>query len=130
VEQALILWSATRLIEQTWRVCGEDTLGFEPPSEKSNPWKGIIPVNPIMDQQLDQIVIRYLLTPLRDYILTKLHSRLESREKAKKHWFEIYLTMFVLLNNAETQLSMERQFAQRYGMSVCISGPLEPWPSL
>jgi hypothetical protein len=126
VEQALILWATTRLIEKTWRICGEDTLGIEPPLEKSNPWKGIIPVTPIMDQQLDQIVIRHVLTPLRDYVLKELSTRLGSRETAKKYFFEIYLTIFVLLNNAETQLSCEHQFAKRYGMSVSINCRLEP----
>jgi hypothetical protein len=120
VHQALILWSTTRLIERTWRICGKDTLGLEPVLDKSNPWCNIIPVTPIMDQQLDQIVIREVLTPLKIYILKELHSRMENREKAKRYWFEIFLTIFVLLNNVETQLSMERQFAQRYGMSVGI----------
>ena len=126
VEQALILWATTRLIEKTWRICGEDTLGIEPPSEESHPWKDIIPVTPIMDQQLDQIVIRHVLTPLRDYVLKELNTRLESRETAKKYFFEIYLAIFVLLNNAETQLSFEHQFAKRYGMSVSINCRLEP----
>lgn len=79
-----------------------------------------------MDQQLDQIVIRHVLIPLRDFVLKELNTRLESRETAKRHFFEIYLAIFVLLNNAETQLSMEHQFAKRYGMSVSINSPPEP----
>jgi len=118
VQAALRLWSTTRLTERAWRICGQETLGFEPPLDNSNPWKGIIPVNPIMDQQLDQIVIQHILTPLGKDVLAELHKKLESRKTAKKHWFEIYLTIFVLLSNAETQLLMERQFALRYGMSV------------
>jgi hypothetical protein len=79
-----------------------------------------------MNQQLDQIVIRYVMTPLRDYVLQELNTRLESRATAKKYFFEIYLAIFVLLSNAETQLSFEHQFAKRYGMSVSINCLLEP----
>lgn len=69
-----------------------------------------------MDQQLDQIVIQWILNPLKQSILASLKRLTEKR--AKENLFEIYLTTFILLNNSEVQLAHARQFAQRYGMSV------------
>lgn len=69
-----------------------------------------------MDQQLDQIVIQWILKPLKQSILADLKRLIQ--ERAKENWFEIYLTVFILLNNSEVQLAHSRQFAQRYGMSV------------
>ena len=115
VQKALELWVTNRMIERTWRLCGDDTLGLEPVSDKTSSWVDTVPVTPLMDQQLDQIVIQWLLKPMRKSILTNLKRLIE---KAKENWFEIYLTIFVLLHNSEVQLAHARQFAQRYGMSV------------
>lgn len=116
IQQALKLWTTSRLIERTWRLCGEDTLGLEPISDNLSPWVGIIPVTPLMDQQLDQTVIQWILEPLKQSILASL-KRL-TKERAKENIFEIYITTFILLNNSAVQLAHARQFAKRYGMSV------------
>lgn len=116
VQKALELWVTNRMIERTWRLCGDDTLGLEPVSDKTSPWADTVPVTPLMDQQLDQIVIQWLLKPLRKPILTNLKRFI--KEKAKENWFEIHLTIFILLHNSEVHLAHARQFAQRYGMSV------------
>ncbi|SLM34575.1 hypothetical protein LPUS_03411 [Lasallia pustulata] len=115
VQKALELWVTNRMIERTWRLCGDDTLGLEPVSDKTSPWADTVPVTPLMDQQLDQIVIQWLLKPLRKPILTNLKRFI--KEKAKENWFEIHLTIFILLHNSEVHLAHARQFAQRYGMS-------------
>ena len=119
INQVLFLWSATRLIEETWRICGEDTLGMEPVGDDS-PWAGIIPVTPVMDQQLDQMAIREVLNPLKKYILSALHARFQDAAKpprSKRNWLELFLVSFVLLHNCATQLGAEQRFAERYGMS-------------
>ena len=92
---------------------------MEPISDKTNPWNGIIPVTPIMDQQMDQIVIREILIPWRDALLRQLNQKIFDYEKRKENWSRIYLTMFILLNNTEVQLAHLLQFARRYGFSVC-----------
>ena len=119
MQTAICIWSTTRFIERTWRICGTETLGMEPISDKTNPWNGIIPVTPIMDQQMDQIVIREILIPWRDALLRQLNQKIFDYEKRKENWSRIYLTMFILLNNTEVQLAHLLQFARRYGFSVC-----------
>src|SRR6266487_1571374 len=88
VAQALDLWATCRMIEKSWGMCGEDTLGLTPIAEEGNPWKGKIPITPIMDTQLDQIIIQGFLVPLREKLLHEL------TEKVNVHlpdmWFEIY----------------------------------------
>ncbi len=121
VQDSLTLWSSSRFIERTWRLFGENTLGLSPVHDPLNPWNGIIPVTPIMDQQLDQIVIHTILVPLQNGLLRGLEKKVYGRKR--EDWFEIYLTIFILMSNTEWQLAHERQFAQRYGMSVCNGRP-------
>ncbi|RYP55596.1 hypothetical protein DL771_012350 [Monosporascus sp. 5C6A] len=77
----LSLWAATRLTERTWRVCAPDTFGFSPPTENDNPWKGIVPVTPIMDTQLDEIAIRALLVPLGNKVLQELDQQMKKNDR-------------------------------------------------
>ena len=118
VHQTLVLWSSTRIIEETWRICGEETLGMVP-AQGDVPWAGIIPVTPIMDQQLDQIVIHKVLKPVGNWVLRQLNVRFQkaAKQKTVDDWLEIFLTSFILLHNCATQLQAERAFAHRYGMS-------------
>src|SRR6266511_3934799 len=118
VNLALQLWSTTRLIEKTWTFCGTETLGMEPVTDVTNPWLGTVPVTPIMDQQLDQIVIRHFLVPLKNKLLVQLEKAVIDDTSVKRRWFEIFLVKFILLHNIEVQLAHSRQFAKRYGMTV------------
>jgi hypothetical protein len=121
LKRALDLWSAGRIIERLWRVCGDDKLGLDVIWDPANPWNGIIPIPPIMDPQLDQLVIQGYLIPLKNRLLQELQAKIN--KKSKEHFFEIYLTIFVLLSNAEQMLAHTRRFAKRFGMSVCGARP-------
>ena len=118
VKLALRLWSASRLIGRTWCLCGPERLDMDIVSDRTNPWYGMNPVTPIMDQQLDQIAIHRVLVPTRNSLLSQLQDAMNEDIEAKKRWLEIYLTSFVLLHNCSVQLAEERQFARRYGMLV------------
>ncbi|CAO2655441.1 Nn.00g105050.m01.CDS01 [Neocucurbitaria sp. VM-36] len=117
VNKALDIWAATRLIERTWKLCGDETLGIHPFNNRSDPWKGFVPVTPIMDQQLDQVVIREILVPRKIQLLNQLKEKVYTEDNRKLHAFEVYMTFFILINNAEVQIAAEREFAQRYGFS-------------
>lgn len=106
------------MIEKTWRICGEDKLGLEASTDPANPWNGIIPVTPIMDTQLDQIVIRDFLVPLRVFLLQELQEKI--RGYKRENWFSIFLTIFILLSNTESILAHSRRFSRRYGMGVSL----------
>lgn len=69
-----------------------------------------------MDTQLDQIVIKGILVPLRIELLQELQKKIS--EYGRANWFEIYLTIFILLSNTESILAHSREFARRYGMGV------------
>lgn len=101
VANAVRLWAATRVTERTWHISGENTLGLDPVSEAGNPWKDAIPVTPIMNTQLDALAIRGLLLPLRKQILTALKNKVI--KKSRKDWYEIYLTVFIIMCNIECE---------------------------
>nr|RBQ88733.1 hypothetical protein FVER53263_06550 [Fusarium verticillioides] len=104
VKDSLRLWAGSRLTELPWMICGEHTLGQIPVQDLECPRSGTIPIPPIMDTQMDHLVIKNIMTPLRQKILAGLQKKI--MENKRENWYEIYLTTFVLLSN------MERQFAQ------------------
>lgn len=114
VRKALDLFAANRIIERDWRICGAETLGMGVVDDPENPWFEKIPVTPIMDLQLDQIVIQSFLKPLRDPLLQELQVKIY--EARKENWFEIFLTISILLTNAERLLQHSRNNAKRYGV--------------
>lgn len=114
---ALRLWSFSRIIEQTWHICGSETLGLEKIPDPTNRWHGIIPVTPIMDTQLDQIVIQNLLVPLSRSLLHQLEDMVENHNRPDT-WFEIYLTSFILMTTTESAAIHSKNFSKRYGLPV------------
>ena len=116
IRRALKLWVGSRLIEQPWRVCGNDTFGMNVCLDMGSPYYGRIPVTPIMDFQLDNITIHYLLMPWKSRILKELQKKILGNRK--EDWLEVHLTMFILLNNVERQIKHDNWFARRYSLPV------------
>ena len=118
VHRALEAWVACRIIERSWVICGEETLGIpriHDPSD-SNPENGWIPITPTMDTQLDQIVIQDILGPLRNDVVQELKARIEVHHPHT--WFEIFLTISILLNCIEVGSAHGNRFAKSYGRPV------------
>ena len=144
IAQALDLCAASRIIERDWRFCGgeeEDIEGLGIPFVRGGgPWSETYPVTAMMDAQLDQIVIKKFLLPLRSSLLSRLEaamtgqsppSSLDSssggyagngneRERRAEvvqgdQWFSIFLTLAVLLSHAEWLLDHSRRNAVRMG---------------
>ncbi|KAK4660338.1 hypothetical protein QC762_118060 [Podospora pseudocomata] len=98
VSLALDTWVAARFIESHWRVFeGGEEIGAHPTAEAGHPYDGFIPVTPIMDTQLDNLVIADLLAPMREELLKRLKAKID--EKKRSNWLEIYLTLFVMMSN-------------------------------
>lgn len=116
IRRALKLWVGSRLIEQPWRVCGSDTFGMNVCLDAGSPYYGRVPVTPIMDFQLDNITIHYLLMPWKSRILKELQKKILGNRK--EDWLEVHLTMFILLNNVERQIKHDNWFAGRYSLTV------------
>lgn len=110
---------AARLIEKPWCICGLETLGMLPGSDKESPWYQKIPITPMMDTQLDQIVIKHILQPLRKEVLQMLQTKIERFHN--RDWFEIFAVIFILLNTIEKAVAHDHEFATMYGHVVSIS---------
>lgn len=72
----------------------------------------------MMDQQMDEIVIREFLVPQTSAFLKQLSERMLDENERRESWFDIFLSVFIILNNTEMKIAAEREFAQRYGFSV------------
>jgi len=118
VERALDLWAACRIIEGNWELCGVETPGIPQVEDTTGrkPWGGTIPITPIMETQLDQIMIQDILNPLRMDILQELSRKIEANEA--KFWLEIYLTIFTLLSSIEVSSAHNNYLAKRCGRPV------------
>lgn len=111
--KALKLLAVNRMIELDWVISGTETMGQSPVSDPDSPWHGKVPITPVMDTQLDQIVIQEFLNPLRTELLRHLQKKMYSKEKG--NWFEIFLVTFILCLNTEWLLRHSRMNAKRYG---------------
>ncbi len=70
----------------------------------------------MMDVQLDQVVIRDVLNPLRAKLLLRLNEMiLENRPET---WFDCYLSIYMLLSHAEWAAAHGNGFSKRHGMGV------------
>ncbi|KAK3071574.1 hypothetical protein LTR53_008382 [Teratosphaeriaceae sp. CCFEE 6253] len=117
---ALQFWAATRMIERTWLICGDDLLDMDPMKEsvgpcKRNPFVTAIPATPRMDTQLDQLAIGGILIPLERRLLGMLKHKALGKKRAD--WYEIYLASFIILNNTERVLHDVVDFTQGCGLT-------------
>lgn len=84
--------------------------------DPDSPYYFKIPVTPVMDTQIDQIVIKAILVPLRHSIQRRLRKLVEENDPI--NWFTIYLCTFIVLNNYELATVHDREFALRYSLPV------------
>lgn len=119
LERALKFWVCCRFIEEPWSIVGSETLGMTYDTNPSCPYSDRIPVPPIVDLQIDLVVINELLKPELKTILKMLKTMLESG-KPWTNWFEIYLAYFILLNNVELTMAHDAWFVKRNNLPVCV----------
>jgi len=91
-------------------------LGLEPTLEPGNPWNHKIPVTPIMDTQIDDLVIKGILIPLTVRFLNNLKDKID--EKKRENWLDIYLAIFIMMSNVEWILKDVVEYTDRHGMKV------------
>ena len=98
---------------------GPETLGMSRDANPNCPYFDRIPVPPIVDLQIDLVVINELLKPELKTILKMMKTMLES-SKAWTNWFEIYLACFILLNNVELTMAHDLWFVKRNNLQVRV----------
>ena len=119
VKMALTFWVAGRLIEEPWCIRGEETLGMTPDALPSSPYYSKIPVTPIMDFQIDNVVIHDHLKRLLQNIR---HSMREKIMPIKKEdWFDIHLTTFILLHHVDLTMRHDMDFAKQHNLAKRFS---------
>lgn len=114
VQQALDLLTATRIIERDWDISGPETLGISAMLDPLQNNQPKIPVTPVMDGQLDQMVTKSYLVPLRETLLANLQKTIYAGRK--EDWFSILLATFIYLTHIECLLQHSRRNAKRYGL--------------
>ncbi|KAF3046468.1 hypothetical protein E8E12_009812 [Didymella heteroderae] len=98
VVDAFNLWVASRFIESPWRIVhGAYQMGAEVTYEQNHRYHDFVPVTPIMDTQLDEIVIRDLLVPITTRFLKKLKAKIDERKP--EDWLEIHFAVFIMMSN-------------------------------
>jgi len=112
VQKALQFWVAGRFIEKPWAIVGDETLGMECDTNPRSPYHDFIPVTPIMDFTIDNITINRLLKEALNLIRKRLKEKTLPRKK--EDWFEIYLTVFILLNHVDLTMAHDIEFARRH----------------
>ena len=85
-------------------------------TDPDNIFFGRVPITPIMDTQLDQIVIQDTLIPLKQQVLKELQTKIFKKDRS--NWFELFITIFLLLNNIEIATAHDHEFAVLYGRYV------------
>jgi hypothetical protein len=90
---------------------------MSPHPNQNCPYHDRIPVPPIVDLQIDLIVINEILQPELKKALKMLKTILESNDPSS-NWFEIYLAYFILLHNVEMTMAHDRWLAKRYNLKV------------
>jgi len=87
------------------------------------PYHERVPVPPIVDLQIDLIVINDILQPELKKILKMLKIMLEGSDPWT-NWFEIYLAYFVLLHNVELTMAHDAWFVKRNSLKRKYSNRL------
>jgi hypothetical protein len=108
-----MLLAVNRMIEISWTFVGQEIPGLAIVEDPESPWFGQRPITPVMDTQLDQIIIQTFLTPLRTRMLEELQAKMI--EGRRKDQFEIFLTTFILQTNTALLLRHSRLNAIKCG---------------
>jgi hypothetical protein len=105
-------WVAGRLIEDDWSIKGDEKLGMELDPLPTSPYSQRIPVTPMMNFQIDNIVIYYYLVGMLGRIRKAMREKI--LPKKKEDWFDIYLATFILLHHADLTMKHDVDFAKKH----------------
>ncbi|KAF8251568.1 hypothetical protein K440DRAFT_658658 [Wilcoxina mikolae CBS 423.85] len=112
LKPAMGIWAGSRFIAAPRSLRGKDTLGLKPIAEEDAHDLGLIPIPPMLDYQLDTTAIRWMEKTMAT-MLKKLWKTLISHES--NSWFDVFLVIFILLNNLEYVYGAQLQYIQQHG---------------
>lgn len=118
IADAFNIWVAARFIERPWRIAlGACQMGAEPIYEKGHRYHDFVPVTPIMDTQLDEIVIKDLLDPITDRFLRNLKAKID--ERRSENWLEVHFAIFIMMSNVGWIIKDIITQTTEKGLKVC-----------
>ncbi|KAK1783101.1 hypothetical protein QBC45DRAFT_154220 [Copromyces sp. CBS 386.78] len=119
VDTALDLWVICRMIEDPWELLEDNELGVSRVDLPGTKFHGKIPIPPMMDTQLDQVIIQFVLNHLRGKVIG-LFERNISPAKPET-WFETFLASFILLMHIERLAAHSARHAETHTMPTKYS---------
>jgi hypothetical protein len=116
LQQILMVWSGSRLIEGEWYFHGSETLGGQTNSEG----KVTLTAAPILDSEISSIIVKHHLRLAQTLASGAIQSLQDgSKSIRKKHMFELFLAYFILLHNCECIMKHQRKWAIHNNSPVC-----------
>lgn len=97
-------------------MAGGAGIGIETVQEPGHPFDGFTPVTPVMDAQIDDLVINHYLIPRAQQLLQRLQSRMDERKK--ENWLEIYLALFIVMHHIGLHVKDMKTTATWKGLRV------------
>ena len=112
VKVALKIWIGTRMAQEFFTVMEENDFNIDVVQDPNSIHHGQCPVPPVLDHQLDVLMIIEMVK-MNTVILKRLEKIIKTRSRS--HWFEAYLTIFILLSNLQYVFrSQERWWKMHY----------------
>ncbi|KLU84722.1 hypothetical protein MAPG_03761 [Magnaporthiopsis poae ATCC 64411] len=96
--RALQLWTGANLTQVERGLTGERTLNIGQVQDERSALNGLIPIPPMLDLQIDTVIIRWMCA-VQDDLMKDLFKKI--REKKEHHILDIFLATFVLSCAAE-----------------------------
>jgi hypothetical protein len=109
VDLTINFWVAGRLIEDPWSIRGGEKLGMALDALPESPFSQRIPVTPIMDFQIDNIVIYDYLVVTLNRIRKAMKEKIMPRKE--DDWFDLHLATFILLHHVDLTMKHDVDFA-------------------
>ncbi|KAJ9649148.1 hypothetical protein H2198_010940 [Neophaeococcomyces mojaviensis] len=111
LNDALDLWSCSRMNAYDRSLVGTETLGQIKIGDRHSPFFDSVPIPPKLDYQCDMVGIEWQ-NKLADRIMKRLWKFVNTKDR--KHWLEFFLTVFVMLNNIEFVYGVADELRHQY----------------
>ncbi|RTE77836.1 hypothetical protein BHE90_007718 [Fusarium euwallaceae] len=99
VKKALNIWIGARMAQEFFCVVEDNDFDIKVVDDRNSIHHGQCPVPPVLDHQLDVLMIQKMIQ-MQDEILADIERVIRSRN-SRTRWYEIYLTIFVMLANLQ-----------------------------
>ncbi|CCC06748.1 unnamed protein product [Sordaria macrospora k-hell] len=119
VDTALDLWVVCRMIEDPWELLEGNELGVSRVDLPGTRFHGKIPIPPMMDTQLDQVIIQFILNHLRGKLIGLFEKNIKPAKP--ETWFETFLASFILLTHIERLAAHSVRHAETHTMPTKYS---------